>query len=101
MGRQQQVRVLHRGVLPGQRLRHHHVQGRPGDAPGVQGLHQGLLVDGGASAHVHHNGVPGQQGNALPAEDAHGVRHRRQSHHQDLRLRQHLVQLLLGGSIRS
>ena len=94
--RQQQVPGAPQGVLPGQRLRHHHVQGRPGDAPGVQGLHQGLLVDGGAPAHVHHNGVPGQQGNALPAEDAHGVRHRRQSHHQDLRLRQHLVQLLLG-----
>ena len=94
--REQQIFRAAQRVVGGQRLRHDHVERRAGELPGVERVAERLLVDGGAPAHVHHNGVPGQQCNALPAEDAHGVRHRRQSHHQDLRLRQHLVQLLLG-----
>ena len=73
----------------------HEVVVRPLEDGGVQYV-SNRLVNGAAPAHVYHDGLPGQQCNALPAEDACGVRHGGQGHHQDLRLRQHLVQLLLG-----
>ena len=81
-------------MILGQRLRHTHIQCRPGQPVGIQRLHQGLLVNGGAPAYVHNIGIPRQEGDALPGEDMRRLLGARQSHDQDLCFRQDAVQLI-------
>ena len=96
MRRQQEVFGVPQGMLRRQRLRAHHIQRRTGQPSGVQGLHQGVLIDGGAAAHVHHHRLLGQQGDAAAGEDALRLRRAGQGHSQNFRLRQHLIQLRRG-----
>ena len=80
-------------MVLGQGLRVHHVQGRACKAAAVERLHQGLLVDGGAPAHVDHIGAGGEKGDALPVQNADGLRRTGEGHNEVFCIFQDVLQL--------